>query len=522
MKPFCFLLCLCTCTRNPYFACIDACDAAINQCVLSCGVGDNATACETYCINHTDPCEAGCAAHAKPVAVDAYTPPANFSSVCSSQTFCALDCVDLDNDPFNCGTCANACKTTELCQRGACQCTSKLVACGQGACIDSANDPNNCGACGLVCSSGSCADGLCVTTDSKWPILGGDVHHSGWNRVETAHPPGAPKWSMLLAPNGFLSAPVAVGGQVFVSATQYGPTEQMSVFALDVATGQVSWSHDFSNVFYVGQPTFDAATLYVETSDQQSPSFLYAFDAGNGAKRWSLSFDTDATIAYKSPLVVASNIYFDTGNEVLGIADTSGKAIYDADFGASESLNDGWSAMLLDGKIFTMLGDYLYGLDVVMGNNISIYLPVEIPHPATPLSDGDSLYVVLAPSVYAVKPTASQPQWTQISDNVLPAVDDKQLYAVAHGDLAAYDTLNGALKWTFSDAQSTPAHSLHFSPIVAAGFVYVASDTEVYAVDTASGTSVWSTSPGGALAIAEGTLFVAQPDGTLAAYALTP
>ena len=49
----------------------------------------------------------------------------------------------------------------------------------------------------------------------------------------------------------------------------------------------------------------------------------------------------------------------------------------------------------------------------------------------------------------------------------------------------------------------------------------VASDANAYAVDTSTHLAVWSTTPGGWLSIAIGRLYVAQPDGTLAAYALT-
>ena len=59
---------------------------------------------------------------------------------------------------------------------------------------------------------------------------------------------------------------------------------------------------------------------------------------------------------------------------------------------------------------------------------------------------------------------------------------------------------------------------LSYPPVVAAGVVYVSSDTTVFAVDATSGQQLWTTSPGGWGSTAGGML---SPD-RLRAYALTP
>jgi len=58
--------------------------------------------------------------------------------------------------------------------------------------------------------------------------------------------------------------------------------------------------------------------------------------------------------------------------------------------------------------------------------------------------------------------------------------------------------------------------------VIAGGFVYTASKANVYAVDVTSGQATWSGGPGGWLSIARGALYVAQANGTLSAYALSP
>jgi len=82
---------------------------------------------------------------------------------------CHGKCVNLDNDPLNCGYCDNECpgKLGDPCVKRQCQKACKghpgLTDCGE-VCADTKNDPNNCGSCGLACGCGQvCTAGFCVT-----------------------------------------------------------------------------------------------------------------------------------------------------------------------------------------------------------------------------------------------------------------------------------------------------------------------------------------------------------------------
>ena len=62
--------------------------------------------------------------------------------------------------------------------------------------------------------------------------------------------------------------------------------------------------------------------------------------------------------------------------------------------------------------------------------------------------------------------------------------------------------------------------ALAYPPVVAGGYVYVASGANVYAVDVATQTQAWANTPGGWLSIAGGQLLVAGKNGTLTAWSL--
>ncbi|MCA9687771.1 MAG: hypothetical protein KC457_36770, partial [Myxococcales bacterium] len=85
---------------------------------------------------------------------------------------CNGQCVQLENDPNNCGMCGNDCGQ-ESCGNGMC-----LPNCDQfpdecdGMCTDLETDPLNCGGCGEACNNDElCINGNCREFLANWEIM---------------------------------------------------------------------------------------------------------------------------------------------------------------------------------------------------------------------------------------------------------------------------------------------------------------------------------------------------------------
>jgi hypothetical protein len=87
------------------------------------------------------------------------------------QTTCSGQCVDLQSNLQNCGSCGTVCPTgggTASCTAGKCSitCPSGKTLCGE-KCVDLQSDVNNCGSCAKVCTgigsstSPTCSGGKC-------------------------------------------------------------------------------------------------------------------------------------------------------------------------------------------------------------------------------------------------------------------------------------------------------------------------------------------------------------------------
>jgi hypothetical protein len=377
--------------------------------------------------------------------------------------------------------------------------------------------------CDSVCDASEfCVHGICRGPISRWPTLGGDVHHSGFNANETGTPPLTPAWTAALASSGGLWPAVSDGTRIYVTENGYFDSAT-GMWALDPATGHTLWSYNFGRVSDLGQATVDRGSVYVAQVNSTPGTYMYSFVASTGKILWSLPISAQWE-HYWAPLVTpAGYLYFDGGyyGGFYGLRASDGTQIF---FDGGYPQWDSWSPTFLGGQIYTYVAGYLMTNDLLT-NAVLQTVSVQIPYKgapysmnAAPVSDGEKIYLVAPPSLVAYLPGKTTPEWTASGAYTgMPAVANGVVYTVSGGQLRANDAATGNILWTFAGDSA-----LSFPPAVAGRFVYVASSTHVYAFDTVAQQMVWSTTPGGWISIAGGQVYVAQANGTLAAYALSP
>ena len=85
------------------------------------------------------------------------------SCLCPELTsLCGAACIDILNDPKNCGSCGTTCSNLQSCVSGQCTCPTELNYC-DGTCLDLRSNAQHCGRCGNTCEDKEvCSDGECV------------------------------------------------------------------------------------------------------------------------------------------------------------------------------------------------------------------------------------------------------------------------------------------------------------------------------------------------------------------------
>lgn len=442
----------------------------------------------------------------------------------SGQQECVGKCVDVSTDPLNCGACGVGCGAAQVCSGGQCVCEPGTTSCG-GKCVNTDVSAANCGACATACAVGKvCTKGACATPVGSWSTFASDVAHRGVNDVETGTPPLSLAWSFQTQPDlsaGYSAGavwPVVVdGGRVFVSYGSYNATHT-PLFALNASDGTVLWQYDFGNVSRMGMPSVFGGRVLVGTGKPVTSggmAYEWALNATTGSVDWSSSMSSQWE-TYWAPIDVNGVVYTDGGTYggLYGFKETDGSQLF---FIALDQYDE-WSPGYAAGSIYTFMAGHLRAHDPSAGTvlwtkqvtwNWSGY-----SMRTAPVLSGNDAYIIAPPTLYAVNLTTQATDWSASGTYAGTAmVSGGVVYGLSALHLVARDANTGALVGTFAgDGQ------LKYPPIAAGGYVYVASDANVYAIDPKTFQSVWTAQDGGWLVIAEGRLFIARTDGKVNAY----
>jgi hypothetical protein len=354
-----------------------------------------------------------------------------------------------------------------------------------------------------------------------WPMFQANARHTGYLGITVNPAAFRLKWQRDVGSGRPLN-PVAAGdGKVFATLVTYF-NNILSLFALRASDGETLWSKGFGDTFSVNPPSYAYGSVYVQTGNHASDTWLRAFDGNTG------------DVLFKTPHAAQWERYF--------------------------------APTIYDGKAYVNGGYYggMYGFDAYTGDQLWF---VALPQydQWTPAVDADHAYGYVgdnAPGLYvrdratgASSFFVADPNfdWNGWSMDLAPVLGDHDdVIAIHNGRLLSFDTASHAIRWevqsqftgqpslaqgriyaidggrlrvldelTHNEIWSWQAGDgdLTGPMIVTDSHVFVSTDHSVHAVSLASRQSVWSYGVGGHLAYADDTLYVAGQDGTLTAFA---
>jgi outer membrane protein assembly factor BamB len=286
-------------------------------------------------------------------------------------------------------------------------------------------------------------------------------------------------WGPIQLPQGW-AFPAYDGGKVFV-ITSYG-VGPGTLQSFDAGTGVIDWTTNFSQgIAFETAPT--AANGFVYLVGGSGGTILFAIDEGSGSIVWQQSGQSGTG---STPAVTSQGVYIAAVCTTDGFAPITGATLF-AD-NSSCSGGGGATAVVANSVLYSLVGN--------IGNGI-----------------------------YVNATTGAQ--LGTFTADVVPAVNSTTAFFLQSGTLNAKALSDYSTVWSFSGDGG-----LVTSPIIVGQAVIVGSSSgQIYALDAAAGTQLWTANAGGAIYSGNGNvisglsagdgLLVVPAGNTLSAFTLS-
>ena len=319
------------------------------------------------------------------------------------------------------------------------------------------------------------------------------------------------------------SSPAVVDGVVFV-----GGFHSHAVFALNAHTGALVWNYTTKSVYpnKISSTAVANGLVYVDVANSGFGGILYALNASTGRLAWK--YNPSAWLS-SSPTVYNGKVYIGTTSEVVALDATSGKPSWSYYVTSKGPTSNGGSPIYFGASSLSINNGLLYigttnqtieawnattGALVWTGNiNGAVYsstISVANGVVYASTSWGGTMGTLQPPGVNALNAESGALLWNNSISSIeysSPAVADGVVFVgsdeavspnmnplseVAKGhSVYALDTKTGSTIWTYATGGVVQS-----SPAVAYGVVYVGSnDTKVYAFGSTSTTQSKTPAP---------------------------
>jgi Tol biopolymer transport system component len=353
---------------------------------------------------------------------------------------------------------------------------------------------------------------------SNWLTLGSDVQHSGYapNQPSTAR--YALAWSTNLK---YIQKQVVAADGILVAVQDFNGLG--GIFAYDLDSGVERWHFTLNAKNDISPASISNGAVYFQQGNNDD-TFLYCLDLYTGQIIWK-TFMPYWVHSDFHPLVAGQKVYLDTNmSSTMFIYDAASGALLNR-VGVPQVYN--WSPAYADGKVYTWLAAATYPYstgffrehDPVSGEvNWTLTLPWSFSDynmSTTPVISKRTAFIVSTEFFAAINLDTHAVLWS-ISGNygrTSPAVSEDVVYVIRSEKLEARKVSTGELLGTFS----APGN-LIYAPVITNSDVYVSSANATYMLDRTTLKVKWTAPEGGWLSVANGYLFIANPEGPLSVY----
>lgn len=350
---------------------------------------------------------------------------------------------------------------------------------------------------------------------SKWWMFQAGPAHSGLYPERSPIAPLHLKWDKsLLSGTDSLTPPVFGEDKIFIGSNVG------KLYALSPSNGHMLWSFSAaSNNEFYGAAAAASNRVYAATLGTNA--HVYALKQANGALVWKtpLSLGSRASVAVGLGRVFVNS----DQHKLYALHQGTGAILWSANTSPGASSQESSPAFGF-GKVFVGSDDGLYAFDPVSGSQLwkfpltggvgfsSAVLLEKVPAGTSPLvyiSTNDR-------KLYAVKVSDGTQAWSYTGSATLAfssvAVAEGKVFLFDYNKISALDTLTGTVVWT-QTVSAIPRHS----PAISYGVLYYSDNSFVRGIRTTNGTPVWDASipgngnanaPGEALAIEFGMVVV--------------
>lgn len=379
-----------------------------------------------------------------------------------------------------------------------------------------------------------------------WPQLGGGPQHRGASELPIP-PPLMTLWARAVGGHIHGGSPIAAGGRVFVSISDFAGRDRGAVVAYDAASGAELWRHRAGGAVRNAPAASDGVLVFaridgvVEALAADSGQPLWQFDLGQG-------LEENESILEAAPTISDGVVYVGVQRRFAALELETGALIWDADPATHSTLSSGAAAAVRDGTLVGSVGrglDGAFAWSAAGGSEMWRTSPSLVTGlQGSPVFGVDTVYVTNSRGdVSAVSPESGEVHWTTtVLDDTnswdyaivgTPAFAGGRLFVpTQYGELAALDGRSGKVSWRLAAGESqlfiahrnSLSHAFAASPAVTRDTLWLGgADGLLRAVDPSSGDTLWTFDLGSpvtaGVAPAGEVLFVATYDGTLRAMA---